>query len=72
MCVVTSRTGAAVEGALGVEAGNGGVAGARWPGQLTLVHVGHTRRGPGGSLPAVLTEAAEVDLRTPNTPEDQP
>lgn len=30
MCVVTSRTSAAVEGALGVEAGNR--RGARWPG----------------------------------------
>lgn len=54
---VTSRTGSAVEGTLGVVAGDSRVGGARFVGEVTLINVSHTGRVPGWSLPATLTNA---------------
>jgi len=54
---VTSWTASAVEGALGVVAGHRGVGGAGFVGEVTLVHVRHTGRVPGRSVPATLTNA---------------
>lgn len=54
---VTSRTGSTVEGTLSVVAGNRGVGGTRFVLQVTLIHVSHTGRVPGWSLPAILTNA---------------
>ena len=54
---LTCRTAAAVERALGVVAGDSGVAGARLDGEGTLVHVLNARRVPRRRLPAAVTDA---------------
>lgn len=53
----TSGTGSAVEGTLGVVAGNYGVGGARLDGQVTFIDISHAGRVPSRSLPAALTDA---------------
>lgn len=54
---VTSRTGATVEGTLGVVAGNSRVGGARLVGKVTLINISYTGWVPIWSLPATLTNA---------------
>lgn len=60
---VTSRTGAAVEGALSVEAGNNRVGGTGLVWKFTFVDVSHAGRVSSRRLPAALTDALEFRLR---------